>query len=84
MSKSSHSLEFRAMVAQEYIDGIGFYNYLAEYYHVGRSTIHKRVDSFRVHGIKAFIVLPGNKAIQGTLDILCRSCFEWTRKLCRD
>jgi len=46
MSKSKHTPEFRAMVAQEYIDGAGSTYQLAEKYHIGRATLQKWVALF--------------------------------------
>ena len=41
MSKSIYTPEFRAMVAQNYINGADSYYYLADKYHIGRTTIQK-------------------------------------------
>ncbi len=71
MSKSKHTPEFRAMVAQEYIDGGGSAYYLADKYHVGRTTIQKWVALFRVHGINAFITQPGNKSYTKEFKLSC-------------
>lgn len=35
MARSPHTPEFRAMVSQEYLDGLGSYNHLADKYSVG-------------------------------------------------
>lgn len=48
MSKSPHSLEFRARISQEYLDGKGFYRGLAEKYQVGQNTIQKWVGAYRI------------------------------------
>ncbi len=71
MSKSKYSPEFRAMVAQEYIDRSGSLHYLADKYQVGKSTIHKWVALFRVHGINAFVTQPGNKSYTKEFKITC-------------
>lgn len=71
MSKSKHSPEFRAMVAQEYIDGIGSAYYLADKYQVGRATIQKWVALFRAHGIDAFVTQAGNKSYTKEFKLSC-------------
>ena len=71
MSKSKYSPEFRAMVAQEYIDRSGSLHYLADKYQVGKSTIHKWAALFRVHGINAFVTQPGNKSYTKEFKITC-------------
>lgn len=71
MSKSKHSPEFRAMVAQEYIDGVGSAYYLADKYQVGRATIQKWVALFRAHGIDAFVTQAGNKSYTKEFKLSC-------------
>ena len=60
MPRSKWSPEFRATVSQEYLDGLGSTNTLAEKYHVGKATIHKWVAAYRIHGIEAFSTKIGN------------------------
>ena len=55
MSKSPHTSEFRAKVSQEYLDGLGSYNYLATKYNIGCKTLKEWVAKYRIHGIGAFI-----------------------------
>ena len=62
MSKSKHTPEFRAMVAQEYIDGVGSAYYLADKYQVSETTVRKWVALFRAHGLNAFVSQTGNKS----------------------
>jgi transposase-like protein len=38
MSKSKYTSDFRAMVAQVYLDGEGSYDFLAQKYNVGNTT----------------------------------------------
>ena len=71
MPKSTHTPEFRAMVAQEYMDGTSSYQCLATKYHVGRATIQKWVALFRAHGINAFITSDGNKSYTKEFKTLC-------------
>ena len=71
MSKSNHTPEFRAMVAQEYINGAGSAYYLADKYHIGRTTLQKWVALFRAHGINAFIPQEGNKCYTKEFKLSC-------------
>ena len=71
MSKSKYTPEFRAMVAQEYIDGAGSAYSLADKYHIGKTTIQKWVALFRAHGINAFIPREGNKSYTKAFKLSC-------------
>lgn len=71
MSKSKWSADFRAKVAQEYLDGKGSFYYLADKYHIGRATIQKWVAAYKVHGIDAFICAPGNASYTGEFKTRC-------------
>ena len=75
MSKSKYTSEFRAMVAQEYIDGTNSIRYLADKYHISRATIQKWVALFRAHGINAFIVQAGNRSYTKEFKISCVRAF---------
>lgn len=71
MSKSKWSADFRAKVAQEYLDGKASFYYLADKYHIGRATIQKWVAAYKVHGIDAFICAPGNASYTGEFKTRC-------------
>ena len=71
MSKSKWSADFRAKVAQEYLDGKGSFYYLADKYHIGRATIQKWVAAYKVHGIDAFICGPGNASYTSEFKTMC-------------
>ena len=71
MSKSKWSAEFRAKVAQEYLDGKGSAYFLANKYHVGRTTIQKWVAAYKVHGIDAFVHNPGNASYTSEFKTMC-------------
>ena len=75
MSKSKYTSEFRAMVAQEYIDGTNSMRYLADKYYISRATIQKWVALFRAHGINAFITQPGNRSYTKEFKISCVRAF---------
>lgn len=71
MPKSPHSPEFRAKIAQEYLDGEGSYKALAEKYLVGKRTIEKWVGVYRIHGIDAFLKNAGNQSYTKDFKIAC-------------
>ena len=54
MPKSKHSPEFRAKVSQEYLDGIGSIQFLADKYSIGYSTLKGWINEYQIHGIAAF------------------------------
>ena len=54
MPRSKHSPEFRAMVSQEYINGVGSVRFLADKYGIGYSTLRGWINKYRIHGISAF------------------------------
>ena len=54
MPKSKHSPEFRAKVSQEYLDGMGPVQFLADKYSIGYSTLKGWINEYRIHGISAF------------------------------
>jgi transposase-like protein len=71
MSKSPHTPEFRAEVAQEYLEGFGSIQQLADKYHVGNTTLIEWINRYRIHGISAFITSNGNKKYSKELKIQC-------------
>lgn len=71
MSKSKYSPEFRAMVAQEYLDGHGSLPYLAEKYKIGSTTLAEWVAKYRLHGIEAFITQLGNDSYSSEFKRMC-------------
>ena len=54
MPKSKHSPEFRAKVSQEYLDGMGSVQFLADKYSIGYSTLKGWINEYRIHGISTF------------------------------
>ena len=71
MSKSPHTPEFRAKVSQEYLDGIGSYNYLADKYNIGSRTLKDWVAKYRLHGIAAFYTQTGNASYSSSFKMMC-------------
>ena len=71
MPKSKHTPEFRARVAQEYLDGLGSIKSLANTYNIGYSTLKEWIYKYRIHGISAFISGNGNRKYPKELKIRC-------------
>ena len=46
MSKSPRTPEFRAEVAQEYLDGFGSIQQIADKYHVGNTTLIEWINRY--------------------------------------
>ena len=71
MPKSKHTPEFRAQVAQEYLDGLGSIQSLANTYNIGYSTLKEWIYKYRIHGISAFVSGNGNRKYPKELKIRC-------------
>lgn len=71
MAKTSYPPEFRARVAQEYLDGLGSFPFLAEKYGIGRTTIQQWVAKYQLHGISAFVKKTGNAAYSQDFKLMC-------------
>lgn len=71
MSRSPHSPEFRAKVSQEYLDGVGSYNYLAAKYGIGSRTLKEWVYKYSIYGIAAFTVKAGNACYSSDFKTMC-------------
>lgn len=71
MSKSSYTPEFRAKVAQEYLDGNCSRKDLSEKYNIPESTIRDWINVYKTHGINAFINTKGNKQYTKDFKIQC-------------
>ena len=61
MSKSSYTPEFRAKIAQEYLNGNCSRKDLSKKYNIPESTIRDWINVYKTHGINAFINTNGNK-----------------------
>ena len=55
MSKSSYTPEFRAKIAQEYLNGNCSRKDLSKKYNIPESTIRDWINVYKTHGINAFI-----------------------------
>lgn len=71
MAKSPHTAEFRAMVSQQYLDGVGSYPYLANKYGIAQSTLQQWVAKYRIYGIVAFADVKGNKTYSSSFKKKC-------------
>ena len=71
MSKSLYTPEFRAKVSQEYLDGLGSYNYLATKYSLSSRVIKEWVAKYRLYGITAFTNKSGNTSYTSDFKTMC-------------
>ncbi|MGC4018750.1 MAG: helix-turn-helix domain-containing protein [Muricomes sp.] len=71
MSQSPHTPEFRAKVSQEYIDGLGSYDYLSAKYNIGCKTLKEWVGKYRIHGVAAFSDKAGNTSYSSDFKTVC-------------
>lgn len=71
MSKSPYTPEFRAKVSQEYLDGVGSYDYISAKYDIGKKTLQQWVDKYRIYGIAAFVHKSGNTSYSSDLKTMC-------------
>lgn len=71
MAKSPHTPEFRAMVSQEYLNNSGSYNYLADKYGVGETTLRHWVAKYKIYGIEAFCNKVGNASYSSEFKTMC-------------
>ena len=58
-------------MSQEYLDGLGSYNYLATKYNIGCKTLKEWVAKYRIHGIGAFIRKTGNASYSSDFKTMC-------------
>lgn len=75
MAKSPHTPEWRAMVAQEYLDGKNNSYELAKKYNIDRHTIVIWAMKFKEQGINAFINTGSNKKYTANFKIYCVELF---------
>ena len=71
MSKSSYTPEFRAKIAQEYLNGNCSRKDLSKKYNIPESTIRDWINVYKTHGINAFINTNGNKQYTRDFKIQC-------------
>ena len=71
MSKSPHTPEWRAMVAQEYLDGIASSYDIAAKYGVRSATIRRWAERYKENGILAFLRGKGNSQYTSEFKIMC-------------
>lgn len=71
MSKSPHTPEFRMKVSQEYLDGLGSYNYLSSKYNIGCKTLRQWVAKYRIYEIGAFSKKVGNTSYSSGFKTMC-------------
>lgn len=71
MSKSPYTPEFRAKVSQEYLNGVGSYDYISAKYEIGKKTLQQWVAKYRIYGIAAFVHKSGNTSYSSDFKTLC-------------
>lgn len=71
MSRSPYTAEFRAMVSQEYLDGLGSYGSLSSKYKIGTQTLQQWVHKYRLYGISAFEYRQGNASYSSEFKSMC-------------
>ena len=71
MSKSSYTPEFRAKIAQEYLNGNCSRKDLSKKYNIPESTIRDWINVYKTHGINAFINTNENKQYTKDFKIQC-------------
>lgn len=71
MAKSPHTPEFRARASQEYLDGYGSYDFLAEKYSIGSKTLKQWVAKYKIYGVEAFAAKQGNSTYTAEYKTMC-------------
>lgn len=71
MAKSPHTPEFKAIISQEYLDGKGSYQFLADKHGVDKRTLRGWVSKYRLHGIIAFQNKSGNNTYSAEFKTMC-------------
>jgi transposase len=71
MAKSPHTPEFRAKVSQEYLDGVGSYDYISAKYSIGSKTLREWISKYRIYGIAAFAHKSGNTSYSSDFKTMC-------------
>ena len=71
MVKSPHTPEFKAIISQEYLDGKGSYQFLADKHGVDKRTLRGWVSKYRLHGIIAFQNKSGNNTYSAEFKTMC-------------
>ena len=75
MSKQLHTPEFRAMVAQQYLDGVTPIHVLASKYNISKYTVRVWAQKYREHGISAFLRGCGNSCYTSDFKQMCVELF---------
>ena len=71
MAKSPHTPEWRAMVAQEYLDGKGSSNDIATIYGVDHKSVQRWALRYKEQGISAFHRGVGNTKYTSDFKLMC-------------
>jgi len=71
MAKSPHTPEFRSKVSQEYLDGVGSYDYISAKYSIGSKTLREWISKYGIYGIAAFAHKSGNTFYSSDFKTMC-------------
>ena len=71
MAKSPHTPEFKAMVSQEYLDGVASYKFLANKYGISSTNLRHWVSKYRIYGTIAFQNKKGNSTYSTEFKMMC-------------
>lgn len=75
MSDQLHTPELRAMVAQQYLDGVASVRVLASKYDISKYTVRIWAQEYKEHGISAFIRGCGNSRYTSDFKQMCVELF---------
>ena len=99
MAKSPHTPEVRAMVSQEYLDGLASYDLLENKYQIGSKTLKQWVAKYRLYSLLAFNNKKGNTSYsfdfrttyvgavlsgEGSVDDIVSECHISSRQVLRN
>jgi transposase-like protein len=71
MSRSHYSAEFKAMIAQQYLDGFGSRSELSNKYNVAESTLRDWINLYKAQGMEVFINTGRNKKYTKEFKVRC-------------
>ena len=75
MSNQLHTPELRAMVAQQYLNGVAPVRVLASKYGISKYTVRVWAQKYKEHGISAFIRGCGNSRYTSDFKQMCVELF---------
>ena len=76
MSKSPHTIEWRAMIAEEYIEGHASSYDIAAKYNINPKTIRRWAQRYKEQGISAFSRGVGNSKYTSDFKMMCVELYQ--------